>query len=89
METLYWEIDDFTANSFKLFSEGRKIYSQKLSLKDVENKVGKKLRVCPKDENPHFIVSAKVEESGRKFLDMRRGLRGNVYRCYILAENNY
>ena len=41
METLYWEIDDFTANSFKLFSEGQKIYSQKLSLKDVENKVGK------------------------------------------------
>ena len=84
MKTNYWEIEDFTGTCFSLFREGEKIYSDKLTLKDVEVKTGKKLRVAKSWENPAFIVSARVEEDGRKYIDARTSLRGTTIRYYML-----
>ena len=87
METqkLFWEIEDFTANEFKLFSEGKKIYSQKLTIKQVEEKIGRKIKVCPAYENPDFIVGAFAEEDGKLYTDGRKSLRGALRRYYVLA----
>jgi len=83
-EILYWEISDFTGNNFSLWADGDKIYSQKITIRDVEKQVGKKIKVCPKDENPNYIVLAKVIHNGDSYLDNRTRLRGTTYRCYII-----
>lgn len=83
-QTLYWEIEDYSGQVITLMAEGQKIYSQKLTKKQVETATGKKLKVCPANENPHLIVGARVEENGRKFLDQRTSLRGTTQRCYLI-----
>jgi hypothetical protein len=83
MKTNYWEIEDFSGTSFSLFGEGEKIYSDKLTLKDVEEKIGKKLRVAKSWENPAIIVSARLEENGRKYIDARTSIRGTTIRYYM------
>lgn len=83
-EKLYWEIEDYSNQVTTLLKEGEKIYSQKLTKKQVEQKIGKKLSVCPANQNPHFIVGARVLSNGNKFLDNRKSLRGNTQRCYLL-----
>ena len=83
-DIFYWEISDFTGNNFSLLEDGQKIYSQKITIKDIEKQVGKKIKVCPKDENPDYIVNAKVTHNGADYLDNRTRLRGTTYRCYII-----
>lgn len=83
-QTFYWEVEDYSGQVISLMEEGRKIYSQKLTKKQVENITGKSLIVCPANENPQIIVGAKVEENGTKFLDCRKSLRGNTKRYYLI-----
>ena len=83
-QKLYWEIEDFTGQVVTLMQEGQKIYSQKLTKKQVEQATGKKISVCPANQNPHLIVGARVEENGRKFLDCRTSLRGTTQRYYLI-----
>lgn len=83
-EKLYWEIEDYSGSTITLLKEGQKIYSQKLTKKQVEKATGTKLKVCPANENPHLIVGARVEENGRIFLDRRTSLRGTTQRCYLI-----
>lgn len=84
-QIFYWEVENYTGSTITLLKEGEKIFSQKISIKDVEKKVGKKLKVCPAWQNPDFIVGARVEQNGTKFLDVRTSLRGTTQKCYILA----
>lgn len=83
-QTFYWEIEDYYNQVTTLLKEGEKIYSKKLTKQQVEQKIGKKLSVCPTNQNPHLIVVARVEENGTKFLDTRKSLRGNTQRCYLI-----
>lgn len=83
-QNLYWEIEDYSNQVTTLLKEGEKIYSQKLTKHQVEQKIGKKLTVCPANENPHLIVGARVEENGTKYLDNRKSLRGTTQRCYLI-----
>ena len=84
MENLYWNIEDFTGNSFELMKESKdKIYTQKLSIKDVEKHYGKKVKVCPLNENPDLIINAMVVKNETKFIDRRKSIRGNTYRCFL------
>lgn len=83
-QNLYWEIEDYSGQVITLMKEGKKIYSQKLTKKQVEQKIGKKLSVCPTNQNPHIIIGARVEENGTKFLDGRTFLRGTTQRCYLI-----
>lgn len=85
-QLLYWEIENYTGSSFNLMQEGEKIFSQKLTMKDAEKHLGKKLKVCPANENPHFIIGARVEENSRKMIDGRTRLRGTTQKYYILAN---
>ena len=86
MRNLYWNIENFTGNNFLLMEESKdKIYTEKLSIKDVEKHFGKKVKVCPANENPHLIINAMVIENGIKFLDRRKSIRGNTYRCFLFV----
>ena len=85
-QILYWEIEDYTGSNFKLMEDGDKIYSQKLTIKDAEKKIGKKLKVCPKDIDPDFIIGARVMQNERVLYDARTGLRGNTQRCFLLTN---
>ncbi len=46
METEYWEISDYRKTQINLFEEGEKIYSSKLTKKQVEEKLGFNLNVA-------------------------------------------
>ena len=84
MEQLYWNIENFSGSTFSLMQESKdKIFTEKLSIKDVEKHFGKKVKVCPAHRNPDLIINAMVEENGTKFLDRRKSLRGNTYRCFL------
>jgi hypothetical protein len=85
-QILYWEIENYTSSSFSLMQEGEKIFSTKLTIKEVEKHIGKKLKVCPAHENPHFIIGARVEENSRKMIDRRARLRGTTQKYYILLK---
>lgn len=81
----YWEVLDFTGQTFNLMDEGAKINGHKISKTDVEDFVGRKLKVCGAHENPHIIVEPRIKENGQVFQDLRTRLRGrNKY--YVLAE---
>lgn len=85
MENLYWEIENYSGTSFSLFSEGQKIELEKLTIKDVEKAIDKKLIVCPQNQNPHLIVIAKVEKNGQTFYDNRKS-RGSMRKCYLIKN---
>ena len=85
MENLYFEIEDYSSMSFNFFKEGKKIELQKITIKDVEKAIDKKLIVCPQNRNPDLIVVAKVEENGRIFLDTRK-FRGSARKCYLIKN---
>ena len=70
-------------NSDGSFCLGIQTDTEKLSIKDVEKHFGKKVKVCPAHRNPDLIINAMVEENGTKFLDRRKSLRGNTYRCFL------
>ena len=85
MEKLYFEIENYSGTSFCLLNEGQKIESEKITIKDVEKAIGKKLTVCPQNENPHLIVIAKVEKNGQTFYDNRKN-RGSMRKCYLIKN---
>ena len=85
-EQLFWEIENYTGDSFKLMQEGDKIFSSKLSIKDVEKHIGTKLKVCPANQNPHFIIGARVAKNNVKLIDTRTRLRGTTQKYYILSN---
>lgn len=84
MEKLYWKIEKFSGSVINLMAEDQKIYSEKLTKKQVENLLGFKLRIARSYENPDVIASAMVLVGSNKMIDRRRGLRGTTTRCYMI-----
>ena len=84
-EILYWEVEDYTNSTIRLLQEGGRITSEKLTKSQVEQFCGKKLNRASPDENPHIIVSAKVQVGQTKYLDYR-SFRGKSFRCYMIAN---
>jgi hypothetical protein len=46
MEKMYWQIEKFLGSVINLMDEDQKIYSEKLTKKQLENLLGLKLRVA-------------------------------------------
>jgi hypothetical protein len=84
MEKLYWKIEQFYVSMINLMDEDKKIYSEKLTKKQVENLLGLKLRVARSYENPDVIVSAMMFVGSNRMIDRRRSLRGTTTRCYMI-----
>lgn len=84
MEKVYWQIYQFSGSMINLMDEDKKIYSEKLTKKQVENFLGLKLRVAKSYENPDVIASAMVIAGSNRMIDIRRSLRGTITRCYMI-----
>jgi hypothetical protein len=84
MEKLYWKIEKFSGSMINLMDEDKKIYSEKLTKKQLENLLGLKLRVARSYENPDVIASAMMLVGSNRMIDKRRSLRGTTTRCYII-----
>ena len=69
--------------------EDQKIYSEKLTKKQLENLLGLKLRVARKEENPDVIASAMVLVASNKMIDTRRSIRGTTTRCYMIDNTKF
>lgn len=67
-----------------LMDEDQKIYSEKLTKKQVENFLCLKLRVARSYENPDVIASAIVVVGSNRMIDTRRSIRGTTTRCYMI-----
>ena len=84
MEKLYWKIEKFSGSMINLMDEDQKIYSEKLTKKQVENFLCLKLRIARSYENPDVIASAMMLVGSNRMIDKRRSLRGTTTRCYII-----
>lgn len=84
METMYWQIEKYFGSVINLMDEDQKIYSEKLTKKQVENLLGLKLRVARKEENPDVIASAMVLVGSNKMIDTRKQKRGTLTKCYMV-----
>lgn len=84
MEKLYWQIEQFSGYMINLMDEDPRIYSEKLTKKQVEDLLGVKLRVARSYENPEIIASAMVLVGSNRMIDRRRSLRGTTTRCYMI-----
>ncbi len=84
MEKLYWQIEQFSGSMINLMDEDKKIYSEKLTKKQVENLLGLKLRVARSYENPDVIASAIAIIGSNRMIDTRRSIRGTTTRCYMI-----
>lgn len=84
MQKLYWQIEQFSGSMINLMDEDKKIYSEKLTKKQVENFLGLKLRVARSYENPDVIASAIVIVGSNRMIDTRRSIRGATTRCYMI-----
>lgn len=84
MEKLYWQIEQFSGSVINLMDEDKKIYSEKLTKKQVENFLGLKLRIARSYENPDIIASAMMLVGSNRMIDRRRSLRGTITRCYMI-----
>ena len=84
MEKLYWQIEKFSGSMINLMDEDQKIYSEKLTKKQVENFLCLKLRVARSYENPDVIASAIVVVGSNRMIDIRRSIRGTTTRCYMI-----
>ena len=84
MEKLYWQIEKFSGSMINLMDEDQKIYSEKLTKKQVENFLCLKLRVARSYENPDVIASAIVVVGSNRMIDTRRSIRGTTTRCYMI-----
>ena len=84
MEQMYWIIENYTSKGTKLMEEGQRLYSEKLTIKQVEQATGFKLRVAGAKENPEIIVCAYVDVDGRKYIDNRKQ-RGSRSKCYMIT----
>ena len=84
MEKLYWKIEQFYGSMINLMDEDKKIYSEKLTKKQLENFLCLKLRIARSYENPDVIASAMMLVGSNRMIDKRRSLRGTTTRCYII-----
>jgi hypothetical protein len=84
METMYWQIEKYFGSVINLMDEDQKIYSEKLTKKQLENLLGLKLRVARKEENPDVIASAMVLIDSNKMIDTRKQKRGTATKCYMV-----
>ena len=84
MEKVYWKIEKFSGLMINLMDEDKKIYSEKLTKKQVENFLGLKLRVARSYENPDVIASAMMLVGPNRMIDIRRSIRGTTTRCYMI-----
>jgi hypothetical protein len=84
MEKLYWKIEKFSGSMINLMDEDQKIYSEKLTKKQLENFLCLKLRIARSYENPDVIASAMMLVGSNRMIDKRRSLRGTTTRCYII-----
>jgi hypothetical protein len=82
-ETMYWEIEFYTSPVINLMQEGPKIFSEKLTKKQVEEFIGKKLRVARSWENPQIIATAWVDIGSYHYVDQRKK-RGKTTRYYMI-----
>ena len=84
MEKMYWQIEKFLGSVINLIDEDQKIYSEKLTKKQVENFLCLKLRVARSYENPDVIASAIVVVGSNRMIDTRRSIRGIITKCYMI-----
>lgn len=86
-EQMYWDVSLYTTNTISLLKDDQKrIYSEKLDKKQVEQFLGRALKVCPAIENPEVIVSAYViDKHGNKLIDQRKR-RGRNVRYFIFKN---
>ena len=84
METMYWQIEKYFGSVINLMAEDPRIYSEKLTKKQVEDFLGVKLRVARSYENPEIIASAMVLVGSNKMIDTRKQKRGTVTKCYVV-----
>ena len=86
METMYWQIEKYLGSVINLMAEDPRIYSEKLTKKQVEDFLGVKLRVARSYENPEIIASAMVLVDSTKMIDTRKQ-RGTVTKCYMVERD--
>ncbi len=84
---MYWQIEKYFGSVINLMDEDQKIYSEKLTKKQVENLLGLKLRVARKEENPDVIASAMVLVDSTKMIDTRKQKRGTLTKCYMVERD--
>lgn len=87
METMYWQIEKYFGSVINLMSEDPRIYSEKLTKKQVEDFLGVKLRVARSYENPEIIASAMVLIDSNKMIDTRKQKRGTATKCYMVERD--
>ena len=86
METMYWQIETFFGSVINLMDEDPRIYSERLTKKQVEDFLGVKLRVARSYENPEIIASAMVLIGSNKMIDTRKQ-RGTLTKCYMVERD--
>ena len=84
-EVCYFEVEDYSSSTINLFDSGNKINKVKITMKDVEESLGVKLRRAGKYENPDIIVNAYVDVNDRTCID-RRSFRGQCTRYYMKKQ---
>ena len=87
METMYWQIEKYFGSVINLMDEDPRIYSDKLTKKQVEDFLGLKLRVARSYENPEIIASAMVLVDSTKKKDTRKQKRGTMTKCYMIERD--
>jgi hypothetical protein len=87
METMYWQIETFFGSVINLMDEDPRIYSERLTKKQVEDFLGLKLRVARSYENPEIIASAMVLVDSTKMIDTRKQKRGTLTKCYMVERD--
>jgi len=87
METMYWQIEKYFGSVINLMAEDPRIYSEKLTKKQVEDLLGVKLRVARSYENPEIIASAMVLVDSNRMIDTRKQKRGTLTKCYMVERD--
>ncbi|NMC35004.1 MAG: hypothetical protein GYA36_21495 [Veillonellaceae bacterium] len=83
---MYWQIEKYSGSVINLMNEDPRIYSKKLTKKQVEDFLGLKLRVARSYENPEIIASAMVLIGSNKMIDTRKQ-RGTLTKCYMVERD--
>lgn len=83
---MYWQIEKYFGSVIHLMDEDPRIYSEKLTKKQVEDFLELKLRVARTYENPEVIASAMVLVDSTKMIDTRKQ-RGTVTKCYMVERD--
>lgn len=84
---MYWQIEKYFGSVINLMSEDPRIYSEKLTKKQVEDFLGVKLRVARSYENPEIIASAMVLVDSNRMIDTRKQKRGTLTKCYMVERD--